>query len=217
MLPMFYQPEGSMDKVLRLGDVVRGYIAPSTKIRQPFLSFESSVNHNYDISINVPQFSVVLTPCCSIGDSMVCLTPLIPLRVDFLKNQYFVEDFTRINREIEPQKVFPPEEWQGFPPEKKQGILAKKNPYTLLYLFVYEPHQLFPFYELRKQPIGYRMIDFRNIQTLRCDLIRNRDKTQEEETPILESKCLQLSGEAREELRNKLSYYYGRPVEAELG
>jgi len=186
---MFYEPE--MDKVLRLGDVVRGYISPSTKIKQPFLSFESSIYHNYDISFEVPRYSVILTPCCSIGDQMICLTPLIELRSDFFKNPYFVEDFTRINRGIHPEKAVPPDEWQGFSDEKKQEILAKKNPYTLLNLFIYEPSDLFPTYPKRRvHETNYYMIDFRNVQTLRCEMIKSRDKTVVEEVPILESKCL---------------------------
>jgi hypothetical protein len=59
------------------------------------------------------------------------------------------------------------------------------------------------------------MIDFRNLQTLRCELIKNRDRIEVEEKAILASKCLQLSEPIREELKNKLSYYYARPVEVE--
>lgn len=214
---MFYESPERMDKVLRLGDVVRGYISASTRIKQPFLSFESSIYHNYDVSFEVPRYSVVLTPCCSIGDQMICLTPLIELRSSFFRNPYFVEDFARINREIEPRNALSPDDWQLLSDEEKQEILAKKNPYTLLNLFVYEPSDWFLKYERKGQKINYYMIDFRNVQTLRCEMIKSRDKIEEEEAPILESKCLQLSEQAREELREKLSYYYGRPVEAEVG
>lgn len=210
---MFYQSEDKIDKVLRLGDVVRGYLSTSTKIKQPFLSLEASVYHNYEINIEVPQYSVVLTPCCSIGDTMVSLTPLGPLYKNFFKNEYFAEDFTRINREMEPQQAFASDDWERLPPEEQREIQVKSRNYALLYIFVYAPHDLFPMYEKRGQETNYYMVDFRNVQTLRCDLIKSRDKTKEEETPILESKCLQLSDQAREELRNKLSYYYGRPVE----
>jgi hypothetical protein len=213
---MFYEPPELMDKVLRLGDVVRGYISASTTIKQPFLSFESSTYHNYNVRFEVPHYSVVLTPCCSIGDSMICLTPLIELRSSLSNNQYFAEDFTRINRQIEPQNAFSTDDWQTLSDGEKQEILAKKNPYTLLSLFVYEPSDLFSRYLIRKQEINYYMIDFRNVQTLRCEMIKNRDKIEREEAPILESKCLQVSKQTREELQNKLSYYYGRPVEAEV-
>ncbi len=213
---MFYEPLERMGKVLRLGDVVRGYISASTRIKQPFLSFESSTYHKYDVSFEVPSYSVVLTPCCSIGDQMICLTPLIQLRSSFFKNPHFMEDCTRINREIEPQNALPPDDWELLSDEEKQEMLAKKYPYTLLSLFVYEPSDLFLKYKIRGQEINYYMIDFRNVQTLRCEMIKNRDKIEEEEAPILESKCLQLSAQAREELREKLSYYYGRPVEAEV-
>lgn len=212
---MFYELEEQMDKVLRLGDVVRGYISLSAKIKQPFLSFESSIYHNYDVSFEVPRYSVILTPCCSIGDQMICLTQLIPLLSSFFKNPYFVQDLTRINREIEPEKAIPPDEWEQLPDGKKQEIKAKSKSYALLNYFVYEPSDMFPSYERRLQTTNYYMIDFRNIQTLKCELIKSRDKIGEEEVPILESKCLQLSNQSREELRKKLSFYYGRPSEEE--
>ena len=60
------------------------------------------------------------------------------------------------------------------------------------------------------------MIDFRNVQTLKCDLIRDRQATKEEATSVLESKCLQLSNEAREGLRDKLSFFYGRAGEVDV-
>lgn len=210
---MFYQAEDNVDRLLRLGDVVRGYLSPSTKIKQPFLSLEASVYHNYEINIEVPQYSVVLTPCCSIGDTMVSLTPLIQLLGNFFKNEYFREDFTRINREMEPQQALAGDDWERLLPEKQQEALAKGRGYTMLHIFVYAPHDLFTMYEKRGQETNYYMIDFRNVQTLKCDLIKSRDKTKEEETQILKSRCLQLSDQVREELRNKLSYYYGRQVE----
>ena len=214
---MFYEPVETTDKLLRLGDVVRGYISPTTKIKQPFLSLKDSVYHNYEINVQVPRYSVVLTPCCSIGDTMVCLTPLVELPAILFKNPYFVEDFTRIDRAIEPQKAFAPTDWDHLSPEKQEEILAKRNPYTLLYMFIYAGHDLLPAYEKKGQTTNCYMIDFRNVQTLRCDLIKSRDKTTEEHISILESKCLQLAESAREDLRNKLSYYYGRPLEAQVG
>ncbi len=214
---MFYEPVETTDKVLRLGDLVRGYISPSTKIKQPFLSLNDSVYHNYEINVAVPRYSVVLTPCCSIGDTMVCLTPLVELPAILFKNPYFVEDFTRIDREIEPQKAFAPSDWDHLSPEEHEEQLAKKHSYTLLHWFIYAGHDLLLPYERKGHATNCYMIDFRNVQTLRCDLIKSRDKTKEEHTSILESKCLQLTDNARELLRNKLSYYYGRPLEAQVG
>ena len=215
---MFYENQDRIDKLLRLGDVVRGYISPATRIKQPFLFLENSVYHNYTINFEVPLFSVVLTPCCSIGEqNMICLSPLIQLKQDFFKNPYLVEDFTRLNREIEPDKVYAPDYWQEMPDEEKQERLAKGKGYTEYYLFIYAPSDNFPPYEKRRQQTKYYMVDFRNVQTLKCDLIKSREDTKEEDGNILASKCLQLSKQTRDDLRLKLSHYFGRrPLEDEI-
>jgi len=215
---MFYENQERIEKLLRLGDIVKGYISPATRIKQPFLSLENNVYHNYVINFEVPPFSVVLTPCCSIGEqNMICLSPLIPLKKDFFKNPYLVEDFTRLNREIEPDKVYASDDWQKMSDEKKQERLAKGKGYTEYYLFIYAPSDIFPPYKRREQVTKYYMVDFRNIQTIRCDLIKSREDTKEEDGSILASKCLQLSKHTRAELRLKLSHYFGRrPLEDEI-
>jgi len=212
-LNMFYESRESTDQFLRLGDVVEGYVSPSTKIIEPFLSFERKIYHKYHIDIEVPNYSVVLTPCCSIEDHMISLTPLIQLRSDFLRNKYYTEDFTRINRLITPKLAFPPDEWEKMSTDDKLEIESRESNYALYNIFVYAPNELFSPYELRRQEIKHYMIDFRNIQTLKCDLIKTkeqREKSGKEELPILKSKRLQLSDSIRKELREKLSYYFWR-------
>jgi len=213
---MFYEPTNS--KILRLGDVVTGYLATKTKIKQPFLSIDNSIYHNYTVNFEVPNCSVVLTPCCSIGEqNMICISPLIPLKKDFFKNPYLVDDFTRINRQIEPDKAYALSDWQKLPPEVQHAKLASGKSYIEYYLFVYAPNDYFQPYELRGEKTQFYMVDFRNIQTIRCDLIRSREHTLEEETNILASKCVQLSIKTREELRMKLAHYFGRrPAEDEI-
>ena len=215
---MFYESQDNIDKILRLGDVVKGYISNTTRIKQPFLTLESSIYHNYTIDLEVPPFSVVLTPCCSIGEqNMVCLSPLINLKSDFFKNPHLEEDFTRINREIDPDKAIAPDDWAKLLDNDKQERLAQGKGYMEYYLFIYAPNDLFPAYPLRKKVTQYYMIDFRNIQTIRCGLIQSREKTKEEDAQILASKCLQLSKQSREELRQKLAHYFSRrPLEDEL-
>lgn len=214
---MFYESQDQADKLLRLGDVLRGYISNSTRIKQPFLTLESSTYHNYTVNFEVPPFSVVLTPCCSIGEhNMVCLSPLIPLKSDFFKNPHLAEDFTRINREIEHKNAIAPDDWGKMSSGEQQEKLAHKKGYMEYYLFIYAPSDLFPPYEKKGQETKYYMIDFRNIQTLKCDLILSREKTKEENAQILASKCLQLSKTSREDLRQKLAHYFSRrPVEDE--
>ena len=213
---MFYESVNS--KILRLGDVVKGYISPSTKIKQPFLSLENSIYHNYTVNFEVPRFSVVLTPCCSIGEyNMICLSPLVELKKDFFKNPYLIEDFTRINREIEPDKAIAPDDWQKKSPQEQQTELARGKAYMEYYLFIYAPNDSFPPYERKGQQTQYYMVDFRNMPTLKCDLIKSRENTSEEDTNILASKWLQLSIQTREELRMKLANYFGRrPAEDEI-
>ena len=54
------------------------------------------------------------------------------------------------------------------------------------------------------------MIDFSNFQVLKCLLIKRPETMQLEDTPIIESKVLQLTVEARDNLREKLAAYYAR-------
>jgi hypothetical protein len=209
---VFYTEE--KDEFLRFGDVIKGYISTFPSIKQPFLSMEHAYK-GYNINVALPGFSVVVTPCCSVEDHMVCLTPLIQLKSSYAKNPHFTEDFTIINREIEPQKCFAPDDWEKMDFDTKEEILARKQPYTLLNIFIYEGHELFSSYKLRDQYINYYMIDFRNVNTIRCEMIKRAEQMGKNEIPIIESKCLQLSDTTREELRNKMSYYYARRPEEE--
>lgn len=84
--------------------------------------------------------------------------------------------------------------------------------YTQLESFIYEQNDLFPEYSIRKNgkniTIRYYMIDFKNIYKIDCGTIKSPTQAP------LESKCLQISKQARSELRDKISYYYARvPVE----
>lgn len=204
---MFYQEEIDR-KSLRFGDVLKGYIATDITIKEPLLSMNNEC-HNYKMDIELPDYSAVLTPCCSIGDNLITLAPLIKLRSNFFKNPYFVEDFTIINRVIDPEKAHFPDEWEKLSSEYMEHLKRQGPAYTLLELFIYGQNDLFPKYELRNQETNYYMIDFRKTYKLKCDLIIKPKKTPVD-SPILQSKCLQLSIPARSELRDKMSYYYGR-------
>ncbi|KAF5415420.1 MAG: hypothetical protein C5S48_05780 [Candidatus Methanogaster sp.] len=210
---MFYAEK--TDNYLRFGDVIGGYILPNTTIKEPILSFKSE-SHNYTIDVEL-SYSVVLTPCCSIGESTISLTPLIKVRSNFFKNPYFAEDLTRINRKMEPQQAYSPVEWGKFSLEAQQRHLEEEINYALLNLFIYEENEIFKKYTLRGREITYYMINFRDIYTMKCAMIKRPEELKPEDAPIIESKVLQLSIQARSELRDKIVFYYSRiPEEDEI-
>lgn len=196
---VFY--EKKMDNALRFGDVLHGYILASPNIKAP------NKIDNYNIDINLPSFCVVLSPCCSIGNRMISLSPLIKLEKNFFNNPYLAEDMTRINREMNPEQTLPPLVWEKLLPEEKQKRLARGTGYAFVELFIYDRNEYFTSYNLGKEggiETNYHMIDFRNIHKICCEKIINPQNAP------LETKVLQLSIQARAELRDKISFYYGR-------
>jgi len=205
---MFYQEQ--IDSILRFGDVIKGFALSSVNIDESILMFqkrEYPVDAGYSIDISIPTFCVILTPCCSISDKIISLTPLVKLRNTFFQNPYFRDDLTRINRIMQPKQVFLPDVWENMPPEDKEKRSMKGPGYAFYELFVYEEHKLFSEYIVnmkQKENIRtkYYMIDFRNIYKVNYEKIKNQEN-------IL-PKCLQLSVYARDELREKISNYYSR-------
>ena len=211
---MFY--EGKPDDVLRLGDVVRGYISANPNIKKPFL-YSKSEGYDYKINVELPNYSVVLTPCCSIGEGMLSLTPLIRVVGKFLTNEYFKEDLTRINRKMTTEQSFTHEDWEELTEEERNRRSEEGINYALLRYFIYEENGLFPKYTLKKHEISYYMIDFQHIFTIICPMIKKPEKTCPKIAPeIINSKVLQLSVQARSELRDKISYYYTRPPKEDM-
>lgn len=199
---MFYK--STKDPELRFGDVLEGYVLASTSISGP-------KPRDYKIEIKYPDFCVIITPCCNIENGMILLSPLIHILSDFLKNEYFKEDFTRINRKMEPKYKFSKGEWGGFTPEKKLDIESKgKYQWSNINYFIYDKHETFTEYPLRKENIGHYMIDFRRTYRLKCPMIKRKKEMKPDDNPIIESKRLQLSDTIREELRTKLSFFYFR-------
>ena len=203
---MFYA--NRIDKVLRFGDVVKGYISTKLTIKEPILSLPSG-GHNYKINIELPNYSVILTPSCSISNGVISLTPLIRIRESFLKNPYFAKDLTRINRKMEPQQTIPPEKWKILSQNEKEKRLKEKMAFALLNYFIYDQNEMFEQYTIRHKKTRYYMIDFKDIHTVKCSKIQRAEMTVEN-TSIIESKILQLSRETRSELRDKIAYYYTR-------
>jgi len=202
---MFYQ-EG-LDEDLRLGDIVKGYILAGPIINSPINNIEEN---NFKIDVIHPEYSVVISPCCSIEEKSVLLTPLTGLLSIFYKNKYFIQDFTRINRIMEPQNAFPEDVWNGFTNEEKSRRSQVGLQYAFVDYFIFNSHDLLQKYTVNRREgnveTNYYMIDFRKIFRIECG----------KALKIFKSKILQLSIQTREELRNKISYYYQRPAKEDI-
>jgi len=210
---MFYQEV--LSKNLRFGDVVRGYLFTDLIMKEPILSYPSPGNA-YKIDIEIPQYSVVLTPCCSIEKSTICITPLIKVLSSFFKNPYFAEDPTRINRRMQPHQIMSPSDFAKLNPERQEKIFNQRTQYTLLEYFIYKDHDIFDKYTLKDRQTSYYMIDFKNVQKIKCEKIKRPEQMSQENNLILESKILELTIEAREELREKIAYFYSNVPEEDL-
>lgn len=209
---MFYE-ERNLSKGLRFGDVVSGF-----PITVPSVQVPLSGGQFPDISVSVqsPRYEVVLSPCCSIGHSTLLLSPLIQIWRKWLGNPYLAEDLTRVNREMTPQQALSPEDWDKMGAEEMADRLEFGGPaFAFVELFVYEHHRLLVPYTLNwrseAREVGQYMIDLRKIHRVDCPAVKSS-----EQCP-LEAKVLELSIEARSQLRNKIADYFGRiPKEDEV-
>lgn len=202
---MFYV--SNFQSVLRFGDVVRGFLLTHSHGYSPSSAEKPDAYH---IKVAHPELAAVLTPCCTIAQSsgnMLVITPLRDIRPDFyFDNSYLREDYTRINREMTIQQAIGPDKWKEISDEEKSQRLADSpgKDYIALHLFAYDRHDLLPEYKLKykkmKASINYYMIDFRNICRVQIPSDINP----------LSIKILQLSIQARKELREKLAHYFGR-------
>lgn len=199
----------SLDRRFRFGDIIKGFAAATPVINNPPLAPE---NINFQIEIVRSGFYSILSPCCSINDKVVVLCPLIQLRSAFLTNPYLVEDFTRINRPMTPEQAVPPSQWERLPPPEKEKRKDVGFRFAFVEQFVFDEHPFFPQYFLsarlgEKMEIRMHMVDFRHSFSVRCDKITNNS------SPFENIKLLQLSIEARAELRNKMASFYSRVPE----
>ena len=114
---------------------------------------------------------------------------------------------------MKPEQTVPPEVWSSFSYEMQQERLLEGTTYSLVESFIYENHSLLAEYTLGKtNPIntGYYMIDFRMIYQLECKKVQNP-----KDCPW-ESKILELTISSRNELRDKLAWYYQRRPKEDL-
>ena len=208
---MFY--DSNPQSVLRFGDIVRGFLLTHSHSYSPSSASKPDV---YQIEVGHPELAVVLTPCCTIAQSsgnMLVITPLRKIKPDsYFDNSYLREDFTRINREMTIRQAIGPDKWERLSDEEKSKRLADSpsKEYLAFHLYAYDRHDLLPEYELKykqmKESINYYMIDFRNL----CKVQIPGD------IDPLSIKILQLSIQARKELREKLAHYFGRRPEEDV-
>ena len=118
---MFY--DSNPQKVLRFGDIVRGFLLTHSHSYSPSSASKPDV---YQIEVRHPELTVVLTPCCTIAQScgnMLVISPLRKIKPDsFFNNSYLREDFTRINRVMTIQQAIGPNKWQNISDEEKSLI-----------------------------------------------------------------------------------------------
>ncbi len=205
-----YQP----DNALRLGDVVRGFPLSAAHIKRPAVT---ETLREYQIDVSQPEFGVIMTPCCSIGDKMLLLTPLLQVRSTFYNNPYLAKDLLRVNRPMTPEQSVSPTQWERMTPSDRERRFDMSKPESLAFvdLFVYAAHDLLPRYEIHlrdgQRKTGFYMVDFRLTCHVKCDKVANA-----KQAPV-EAKVLQLTIDARGDLRDKVAAFYARvPREDEV-
>ena len=203
---MFYIANPS--NALRFGDIVRGFVSATPNMMHPNISGlpEKSA---FSLDVSHSPFSVILSPCCSIGNKVISLAPLIRIQPSFLSNPYFSEDMTHINRKMYPEKTLSNEIWSNLNDLERQKRLAIGSAYTLLNYFIFAAHDLLPPYDLKRKggeivSVSDYMVDFGQTYQVKCDKVN---------TPIdapIDAKYLELSVSTRRELREKIANYYIR-------
>lgn len=204
--------EDTPSQALRFGDVVKGFVI-ATPQQKTLVSADNQPN--FGIDVRHLGLSVVLSPCCSIGEKTISVAPLIPIRPTFFQNEFLAKDLTKINRVMAPDKSMPVAKWNSLPDEERASRMRQGNGYAFKELFIYAEHLLLPRHTVNRKDgnivTGLWMIDFRDAQKVVCDKIINPKQSP------LESKILELSISARSELREKIAAYYSRiPVEDQV-
>jgi len=161
-----------------------------------------------DSSQTENTLSVVLSPCCSISDKVLSITPFLPLSAALFKNPYLADDPKRINTKIPAIKSLPPEVWENMDASEKAERLSKEDGYVFVDFFVYHAYHLFPEYTINRKDGNIKskfyIIDFRKSVRIQCDKIL---------TPKYlpgSAKVLQLTIETRDLLRKKIGSFYQR-------
>jgi len=189
----------------RFGDVVSGFhnatLKLGAKLDRDFGDFDIAVTH--------PKYLVILTPCCSIEKTVMSLAPLIQLPHPVFKNPFFAEDPTRINRHVPAKKTLSPTQWEKLPVEDQQERMDKADGYVFIEFYVYQEHDLLLRYEIphdkETRKTGHYMVNFKDICRVESKAIDRGNHSE-----LAKLKILELSVQARKELRDKIAYYFAR-------
>lgn len=195
----------NIEQALRFGDVLCGYVSSIPRIISPSTGHQHA---DYQLEVSMPDFCAVLSPCCSIGSSTITLAPLEKITKNFFDNPFFSQDLTNINRQVQPEQSVPPEKWESYSEEEKINKVNIGTTYVFFDIFIYPEHDLLPKYKIRQQgewtEINSYKIDFKKSFRVSCP------KIQDAKNSPIETKVLQLTVQARKELREKISFFYAR-------
>ncbi len=207
--------EENRDPILRFGDVLTGFISTATLLEKPLLDL-ALFNDGFKVDIRAPKYSVIVTPCCSIEAGTITLCPLaqIPGKLNLLKNPHYQVDPTQINMKQTADKSIPPDEWEKLEATKKSELYSKGASFVFLNLFIYEEHDYLQPYLSRQVETKYYVLDFSKSYRVKSSLITRADKPSAQ--VLINSKLLQLSIEARAQLRRKMVQYYARVPEEDI-
>ena len=223
---MFYA-DGISNK-LRFGDIVKGFLSTYPILKSPLIENVQP----YTIEIDT-ELSVVLDPCCSIGNGTISISPLIRTQAYLWDNPHLFADITKINRKSTPQDLMQPIRWNRCTDEEKTQFINTKADYGYKNLFIYIDNPIFGEYEItRKNKFNEiidlntqlpkydmvnnvfkfntrcHMIDFKNIRHINCRKILESKK--DIDNAVLNSIVLQLLDETRNDLRLKMGDYFAR-------
>ena len=212
---MFYTDKPDFTN-LRFGDVIQGFVGVIPIIETPF---NDKILEGYEFQIKsfIPEFSVVMTHCCSIGKGNLALAPLkkIHHKIDILRlNSDIYNNFTALNRKIEKKMLIPKSYWDKMDGDEKTEIEMLGKGWHHIDKIFYDSNDLFTPYDIKLKDeeiirTNSYIVDFSDIYNVKCSKIQknNIDKK------ILKSKFLELTENAREEIKEKIATYFSRPAE----
>ncbi len=211
---MFYIDEPDLT-TLRFGDVVQGFIG-TVPVIENLIDSDVLQGYKYQVKSFIPEFSVIMTHCCSIGKGNLSLAPLQKINHKIFLNRLNSEiysDFTQLNRRIETKKRIPKLEWDNLTDKKQTELETQGGTWNYIDKIFYEKHDLFTTYDIQLKgcilKTNFYVVDFNDIYNVECSKIKKNQIDKE----ILKSKFLELTDNTREEFKEKIAMYFSRPAD----